>query len=53
VWDLPRDPEPGTWEDALADLAKRYAEALADETPLSTEQRRARDGLRGRQLTLR
>jgi hypothetical protein len=53
VWDLPRDLEPGTWEDALADLAKRYAEALADETPLSTEQRRARDGLRGRQLTLR
>jgi len=53
VWDLPRDPEPVAWEDAVADLAKRYAEAAADDTPLTSEQRRSRDGLRGRQLTLR
>lgn len=53
VWDLPRDPEPAAWEGAVADLAKRYAEAVADDSPLSSEQRRSRDGLRGRQLTLR
>jgi hypothetical protein len=53
VWDVPRDPEPTSWEDAVADLAKRYAEAAADDAPLTGEQRRSRDGLRGRQLTLR
>jgi hypothetical protein len=53
VWDLPRDPEPAAWEDAVAALAKRYAEALGDDSPLTSEQRRSRDGLRGRQLTLR
>jgi hypothetical protein len=53
VWDLPRDPDPVSWEDAVADMAKRYAEAVGDTSPLTTEQRRSRDGLRGRQLTLR
>lgn len=53
VWDLPRDAEPSVWEGPVADLAKRYTEAVADDTPLDTTQRRARDGLRGRQLTLR
>jgi len=53
VWDLPRDPEPTAWEDAVAGMAKRYAEAAADTAPLTSEQRRSRDGLRGRQLTLR
>ena len=53
VWDL--DPElPGTaYEAALAELALRYAEALADNTSLTPEQRRARSGLLSRQLTLR
>jgi hypothetical protein len=53
VWDLPRDAEPAAWEDAVADMSKRYSEAAADSSPLTTEQRRSRDGLRGRQLTLR
>lgn len=53
VWDLPRDAEPAAWEDAVADMSKRYSEAVADTSPLTTEQRRSRDGLRGRQLTLR
>ncbi len=53
VWDLPREPEPAAWEDAVAAMAKRYAEALGDDGPLTSEQRRSRDGLRGRQLTLR
>jgi hypothetical protein len=53
VWDLPREPDAGTWEDALAALAKRYTEASSEDAPLTREQRRAREGLRGRQLTLR
>lgn len=53
VWDLPKDPDADTWEDPLAALAKRYTEALADDGPLNREQHRAREALRGRQLTLR
>ncbi len=53
VWDLPSDPPAEDWEPALADFAKRYAEALATRTPLTPEDRRARQGLIGRQLTLR
>ena len=53
VWDL----EPGTAADSLEDpvivFAGRLAEAMADETPLDDAQRRARAGLRSRQLTLR
>ena len=53
VWDLPREPEAATWEQPLAEFGKRYAEALAVTEPLSSEERRARQGLLGRQLTLR
>ena len=53
VWDLPRDPAAADWEAPLADFAKRYAEALADTDPLDAAGRRARQGLLGRQLTLR
>jgi hypothetical protein len=53
VWDLPRGPESTEWEAPLADLAKRYAAALGVDEPLSPEQRRARQGLLGRQITLR
>jgi Family of unknown function (DUF5926)/SEC-C motif len=53
VWDL----EPGTVADALEEpvvlFAGRLAEAMADESPLDDAQRRARAGLRSRQLTLR
>ena len=53
VWDL----EPGTVADSLEDpvivFAGRLAEAMADGTPLDDAQRRARAGLRSRQLTLR
>lgn len=53
VWDL----EPGTGaealEDPVADYAERLAEALADETPLTSAQRSARDGLTSRQVTIR
>jgi len=53
VWDVPRDPEPSEWEGPLADVAKRYASALAVDDPLTGEQRRAWQGLLGRQVTLR
>ncbi|MEU4772876.1 DUF5926 family protein [Micromonospora sp. NPDC023644] len=53
VWDLPEDVPAADWEQPVADLAKRYAEALADPAPLDAAGRRARHGLLGRQLTLR
>jgi Family of unknown function (DUF5926) len=53
VWDLPRDAEPAQWEEPVSAFAKRYAEALADPAPLDGAARRAKQGLLGRQLTLR
>jgi Family of unknown function (DUF5926) len=53
VWDLPREPSADQWEGPLARLAEEYAEALAVDAPLTAEQRRARQGLLGRQITLR
>jgi len=53
VWDVPRDAEPTEWEAPLAAFAKRYGEALADGGPLDAAARRAKQGLLGRQLTLR
>jgi hypothetical protein len=53
VWDLPSGPEAQEWETPLAEFAKRYAEALAVDEPATAAERRARQGLLGRQLTLR
>ena len=53
VWDLPGEPEADRWEAPLAEFAKRYAHALADATPLDAAARRAKQGLVGRQLTVR
>ena len=53
VWDLPHEPEAAEYEQPLADLAKRYADAVSVTDPLTPAERRARDGLRGRQLTPR
>ena len=53
VWDL----APGTGAEAVEEpieaLAGRLAEALAETAPLDPAARRARDGLRSRQITLR
>lgn len=53
VWDL----LPGTGADALeepaAAFAERLGEALADNGPLSTQERSARSGLANRQVTIR
>lgn len=53
VWDLPRDSEAERWEEPLATFAERYAAALAISGDLTVDERRARQGLVGRQLTLR
>jgi hypothetical protein len=53
VWDIPRQPEADAWEVPVAELAQRYAEALTAVQPLTAAERRARQGLLGRQLTIR
>lgn len=53
VWDIPREPEAAEWEAPLADFAKRYTDALAEDGQLDAAARRAKQGLLGRQLTLR
>jgi hypothetical protein len=53
VWDLPS----GTGAEVLEEPARQFQEhlerALADESPLTTEERAARNGLSNRQLTIR
>jgi hypothetical protein len=55
VWDIPGDAEAADWEAPLADFAKRYQDTLAlgGNGPLDAAARRAKQGLVGRQLTLR
>ena len=53
VWDLPTGTEAAALEEPAVRLRSRLDEALADDAPLTAEQRRARAGLIGRQLTLR
>jgi hypothetical protein len=45
--------EPASHSAALAELQARYEQALASDEPLTAEERRARDGLVSRQVTLR
>lgn len=52
VWDLADGIEADQVEDAAADFRRRLDDALADPSPLSGEQRRAREALRARQLTV-
>jgi Family of unknown function (DUF5926) len=51
VWDLPVDAEAAEWEDALAQFATRFEAARG--VALTPEARKAKQGLIGRQLTLR
>jgi uncharacterized protein DUF5926 len=53
VWDLPHEPAAAEWEAPVGDFAKRYADAVAVAAPLTAAERRARQGLLGRQITLR
>lgn len=53
VWELARGTEAEEIEDALAAFAPRFAAAVADDSPLDADARRARAGLVARQVTLR
>lgn len=53
VWDLAVDTTADDCEKPVAEFAVRYAEALASTEPLTGAERRAKDGLVGRQLNLR
>ena len=53
VWDLDREAHPSEWDEPVTVFAARLAQALAVEAPLTGVERRARDGLLGRQFTLR
>jgi hypothetical protein len=55
VWDLDREMHAREWDEPAKALGERLVaalESLADE-PTTEAERRARDGLRGRQVTLR
>ncbi|TQF74765.1 hypothetical protein FK531_01335 [Rhodococcus spelaei] len=53
VFDLDPEKHAQEWAPATAELGERLAQALAVDTPLTSDERRSRDGLRGRQVTLR
>lgn len=55
VWDLDHDAHAREWIEPAKQLGVRLEEALASlaEQPLNSDERRARDGIIGRQLTLR
>ena len=53
VWEVPADTEAADHEDELAAMQKRYRAALAQDEPLTPDERRARAGLTSRQVTLR
>ncbi|GAB3134055.1 DUF5926 family protein [Tsukamurella serpentis] len=52
VFDLDRESHPDEWVPGTVELAECLAEALADDSELTGAQRRSRDGLRGRQVSL-
>ncbi|WP_207925918.1 DUF5926 family protein [Actinocrispum wychmicini] len=55
VFDLDADPHAREWEKPAAELGDRLAEALSTvaDKPLTSDERRSRDGLVGRQVTIR
>ena len=55
VWDLDKERHAREWVPGVEAFAPRLTDALAslDASPLTGTERRARDGLRGRQVTLR
>jgi hypothetical protein len=53
VWELPRGTEAADLEEPVAELGRRFDEALAVGDPLDANERRARAGIVSRQVTLR
>lgn len=53
VFDLDPEMHPTEWAAPATIFGQKLAEAVAVDAPLTSEQLRSRDGLRGRQVTLR
>jgi hypothetical protein len=53
VWDLDRELHAKEWTEPAAAFATRLDAALAEDAPLTDDERRARDVLAGKQITLR
>lgn len=55
VWDLDPESHAREWTEPVAELGTRLTDALSslDSSPLTGDERRARDGLLGRQVTIR
>jgi hypothetical protein len=53
VWDVPAEVPGADWAAAATELQARLEAALAVDTPLTADERRARAGLLSRQVTLR
>ena len=53
VWDLDRERHASEWTAPVTAFAARLDDALAEDAPLTTDERRARDALAGKQVTLR
>lgn len=53
VWDLDRELHSKEWAGPAAAFAKRLEAALVEDAPLTDAERRARDALAGKQVTLR
>lgn len=53
VFDLDIEMHPSEWTDATIELGRRIDDALTVDGPLTGEQLRSRDGIRGRQVTIR
>ncbi len=55
VWDLDREMHAREWDEPAVAMGERLEKALAsvETEPITEAERRARDGLRGRQVTLR
>lgn len=53
VWEVEPDVDPADLAAPMADMVQRFDEAHADESPLTPEERRARNGFVSRQVTLR
>jgi hypothetical protein len=53
VWDLAEDTEPEDLETPITAFDQRLREAMAQTSPLTADERRARAGVVSRQLTLR
>lgn len=53
VWEVPQGTDADAYEVGTAAFSTRLEDALASDTPLTAVERRARDGLASRQLTIR